>query len=61
MTGPFYLRKDFDCGVYCNEWSLFIVEPSGSHIGELQFNVNDEKRAEAICAAMNRAVQKATQ
>ena len=51
----FTTRRDFDCGWAMNAWSIFVVNPNGSHIGELQFSMDEEKKAEAACAAMNKA------
>lgn len=57
MSVRFTTRRDFDCGNYVNEWSVFVVDPSGRHIPELQFDLNDSAKAEAICAAMNKAIE----
>jgi hypothetical protein len=49
------LRRDFDCGKYCNEWSIFIVGPDGQHVGGLQFDLTEEEVAQATCDGLNAA------
>jgi hypothetical protein len=52
----FTIRRDFDCGSYCNAWSIYVVRPNGQHISHLQFSLDDEPKAQAIADAMNQAL-----
>ena len=57
MSVTFTTRRDFDCGNYVNEWSVAVVDPAGRSIPELRFHLQDSEKAEAICAAMNKAIE----
>lgn len=54
----FTVRADFDCGIYQNEWRLFVVRPNGAHIPELNFDMDDRIEAEEACEALNEALER---